>query len=137
MSDSRAEDTLAKEVWNTAFDLKELAVHLCKAMQRARLGHRGWVLARYWIVSEVSMALEGTGFALVDSTPGKSFEHYPDAYDRRVPRRESKLREHVLPLREALKPFVDGQPIEVTDEHGHDVEDYERAKRALTTTEHA
>jgi hypothetical protein len=88
MSDSRAESALAQEVWSAAFDLSELAVHLTKAVQKARLGHRGWGLARSWIVAEVNLALRETGFVLVDHAPEKSFEHYPDAYERQPTRWE-------------------------------------------------
>lgn len=73
MSDSRAESELANDVWTTAFDLAECAINLMKAVGRARNGHRGWGVARSWIVGEVNRALVPTGFVLVDRDPDKSF----------------------------------------------------------------
>lgn len=80
-SDAAAEDRLADDVWREAFTLLKATTRLGKAVQRARMGHRGWSIAREFIVREVNIALHKTGFRLVDEEPGKTFEHYPGAYD--------------------------------------------------------
>jgi hypothetical protein len=98
MSDSRAGSELANDVWATAFDLAECAMHLMQAVGRARNGHRGWGVARSWIVEEVNRALRPTGFALVDREPDKSFEHYEGVYEHRETRREKRMREALAPF---------------------------------------
>lgn len=103
MSDARAEGELAGDVWDAAFDLGEDVARLARAVQRARMGHRGWSIHRAWIVAEMNNALKNTGFELVDRDPQKSFEQYPGAYERRVPRREKRLAEELEAARSELK----------------------------------
>lgn len=102
MSDARAEGELAGDVWDAAFDLGEDVARLARAVQRARMGHRGWSIHRAWIVAEMNNALKNTGFELVDRDPQKSFEQYPGAYERRVPRREKRLADEVEKLKSQL-----------------------------------
>lgn len=116
MSDASASDDMLASVWSAAEDFSEIVIHLVKAVQRARLGHRGWNIARGWIVNEVNIALRNTGFKLVDEKPEKSFESYPDAYEHSPTRREKMYkrdaelcRDHLLQLKtkiRAIGPLV-------------------------------
>jgi len=101
MSDARAEDELASNVWREAFNLGENALRLAQAIKQARNGHRGWGPARSWIVREVNEALRMTGFILVDHDPEKRFEHYPDAYEHKPTWREKELEAELAELRGA------------------------------------
>ena len=99
MSDARAESGLARNVWETAFDLADMIARLDQAIKQARGGHRGWGIARGWILHEINRALRHTGFILVDHHPDKSFECYPDAYEHRPTWREKKLEAELAALR--------------------------------------
>lgn len=92
MSDSRAEERLDRDVWAAAFDVAENGVVLARAIMRARMGHRGWGTARWSVIQIVNEALGRTGFELVDRKPDKSFENYPDAYERKETWREKELK---------------------------------------------
>ena len=80
MSDAKAENNLADDVWQSAFAFLKATAKLGRAIKRARLGHRGWSIARSFIVTETNQALFKTGFRLVDDDPEKCFEYYPEAY---------------------------------------------------------
>lgn len=103
MSDARASEGLYNGFWTAAFDLKEAAVTYAKAVMRARVGHRGWGIARWSIVNETNDVLTGTGFKIVDTDPDKSFEYYPDAYKPSPSWRERELQRENEELREKLR----------------------------------
>jgi hypothetical protein len=104
MSDANAEGELASNVWRAAFDLREAIWALGKAIQRARMGHRGWNIPRGFIVREVNDLLRETDFGLTDKRPDKCFEHYgAGAYKPRESWRELELRREVEGLRSELE----------------------------------
>jgi len=80
ISDAHEESDLARAIWEAAFHFREATSKLGRAIRRARNGHRGWAIARVFIVRETNEALQSTGFKLVDADPQKAFEYYPDAY---------------------------------------------------------
>jgi hypothetical protein len=80
ISDAKAEDKLERDVWVAAFDVVDAIKFLRAAISRARMGHRGWTIARGWIVYSTCKALKEIGFELIDREPEKSFEWYEDAY---------------------------------------------------------
>ncbi len=103
MSDARASEGLYNGFWTAAFDLKQAAIVYARAVMRARIGHRGWGIARWSIVNEVNDVLIETGFKLVDTNPDKSFESYADAYKPPKSWRELELERENNELREKLQ----------------------------------